>query len=178
MKRFVFILVTCSLLFSCYVGAADTAQAARKTSYLPSAKYTYSYESLFGDYTLRNDHRRLKGWNVWRSISRGKKTEFYFVKETRKGLFSLQANADDESLELQYPVKKGKKWKAFTMFGSKITYTIIATNKTVKTKAGTFHHVVQTRSSEGYTTSFAPNIGPIKITKKGYTYLELVKRKR
>ncbi|MGG0655707.1 SH3 domain-containing protein [Rummeliibacillus pycnus] len=90
--------------------------------------------------------------------------------ETSKGLYSGYKDIGIATLAIKYPVKLNSSWKGLD--GQ--TLKIVATNKTVKTKAGLFKKVVVVQDGQGKNFSYyAPQIGLIKQTFNGKTYTEL-----
>ncbi len=69
-----------------------------------------------------------------------------------------------------------KSWEAMDRLGNKKKITSI--NGTLTTPAGTFKNVVTVKSSDVYTTYYAPNIGFIKSVSNGVMMSELTSLKK
>lgn len=90
--------------------------------------------------------------------------------ETSKGLYTGYKEIGIASLAVKYPVKINKTWTGID--GQ--TLKIVAKNKTVKTKTGTYKNVVVVKAGKGKNYSYyAPYIGLIKQIQNGKTITEL-----
>ncbi|WP_438315545.1 S-layer homology domain-containing protein [Sporosarcina sp. FA9] len=120
------------------------------------------------------------GWDLWKSVDMEGDVSYTIATENSNGLFykgcENGTTCDGDSItELKYPLSVGQTWET-TMFTIG-TYTIVSTNRTVTTKAGTFHNVVEVKSNYGDLLYYAPNVGNIKTVAFGMTVLELVELK-
>ncbi|QQZ10016.1 hypothetical protein [Heyndrickxia vini] len=168
------------LVFVCMLGtfmpySISTANAASKTSYKLNTKkiYTYTYYEPNGSKTTYTEKyvKKYKGGDLW------KVSNWYEVwKEDKKGLKLGSKDPDYDAVIwdscLSYPLKKGKKWKY-----DGVTFKIVSTNKTIKTKAGTFKNSIMVDIDGASTEYYVKGIGFVySKTKSGYVK-ELVKLK-
>ncbi|OES44948.1 SH3 domain-containing protein [Domibacillus iocasae] len=126
--------------------------------------YTYKADGVISKNVYKG---KYDVWDEW-SSSDGT----FIVYENNKGLYVGWPESEYYT-ELVYPLKSGKTWK--DDFDEAITYKITGMSGTVKTSAGTFKNVVTVKSSEGYISHYAPNVGFVKGTYNGKTTSELVK---
>lgn len=108
-------------------------------------------------------------------------TDFWFLNaepdsygkmeyETANGLYTGYKEIGIASLAVKYPVKLNKTW--IGLDGQ--TLKIVANNKTVKTKEGSFKNVVVVKMGKGKNYSYyAPYIGLIKQIQNGKLITEL-----
>lgn len=150
-----------------------------KTNYAMNTRKTYSYYSPENIGSGFNTNYKAKFKNVY-SVNKTLTDFWYFNSEpdangrmeyeTSKGLYSGYKDTGIATLAIKYPVKLDSTWKGLD--GQ--TIKIVATNKTLKTKAGTFKKVVVVQDGKGKNYSYyAPQIGLIKQTFNGKTYTEL-----
>lgn len=131
-------------------------------SYLMNKTKVYTYERNDGMiYTVRYKGK-YQGWDEWIDESGTS-----IVKEDSKGLYFGWPDSEYHT-DLSYPLKVGKEWLDWD-----VKYKITSINGTLTTPAGTFKNVVTTKSGNGYTKYYAPNVGFIKATINGKTYSEL-----
>ncbi|KIL76413.1 hypothetical protein [Bacillus badius] len=114
--------------------------------------YTY-YDTQKGaqEWTYRG---AAYGWEVW-NIN-GKRG--YAYREGKDWMRLGVANSDSIFLNIKLPLKKGSYWKDDV---NGTHYRVLSVNKTVKTPAGTFRHVIEIKDSEKLYYYFAPNVGLI-----------------
>lgn len=139
--------------------------ANAKTSYIQNKDKIYTYkqgytsESEEDSQIFIDKYEKMK--NGYLLFSTGS------YKETKTGLYTADClnKCVNPAKEISYPIKLGKTWKCNSNYDSKI----IATNLTIKTKAGTFKHVVkiETYPSSGPKNHwcyyyYAPNVGLIR----------------
>ncbi|MGG0655759.1 hypothetical protein [Rummeliibacillus pycnus] len=166
----IIVIFTSILIFNRY-------DANAKTSYMLSKNNIYTYEFKFTD----EDSQEFNSTFTDKYI---KKVNGYLVfshnydayKETKNGLFHSFCTDAPEAppcsvetkplKEISYPIKVGKTWGYIDTYKKKI----IATNLTVKTKAGTFKHVIKVRLYQSanlgyedwYDEYYAPNVGLVR----------------
>lgn len=150
--------------------------------YQPDKSKTYVYE-VFGGWWNETmtyagtNYTGTHGWDLWKSVASDGEVTYTIEREDSSGYFykdcenGTTCNGDSVTY-LKYPLTKGQTWKT-TMFAPG-TYTIVATDRTVTTRAGTFHNVIEVKSEEGDLLYYAPNVGNIKSDAFGETVLELV----
>ncbi|MFK2826381.1 hypothetical protein QYG89_12020 [Bacillus sp. B190/17] len=96
------------------------------------------------------------GWEVWKvNGSNG-----YAYKENKDWMHLGAANSDFIFLNIKLPLKKGSYWKD-DIYG--IHHRVLTVNKTVKTPAGTFKHVIEIKDSKNFYYYFASNVGLILV---------------
>lgn len=127
--------------------------------------YTYKYEGKTYKHSYKGKYDQ---WDQWKTSS---SSATYLVYEDSKGLYTGYPESE-YYIDLSYPLKVGKSWTVG--YEGEGTSKIIALNGTVKTPAGTFKNVVTVKSSDGYVSYLAPNVGFIKGIYNGKTDSELV----
>ncbi len=138
----------------------------------PSLTYTY-HSKEHGKDTFKFKGER-RGWNEW--VMNGNRQYPHTEKEDQYGYHVKVGGAYSENAtDLEYPVKKGLKWRVWVGADS-YSNTIISVDKTIKIKAGTFRNVVAVKSGH-YVNYYAPNVGFILTTYKGKAMYELVRLK-
>ncbi|WP_203363380.1 SH3 domain-containing protein [Bacillus sp. REN10] len=139
----------------------------RMYSYLMDKTKVYIYKT---DGKLYKSSYRGKyyEWDKW--ISHTTK-ETFIVREDNQGLY-LGWPESEYYTEIAYPLKVGRTWD-YSYEGQE-TSKITSINGTVTTPAGTFKNVVTVKSSDGYVSYYAPNVGFIKGTANGKTTSILV----
>ncbi|MGC8230878.1 SH3 domain-containing protein [Pseudobacillus badius] len=142
------------------------SQHLRMYSFLQDKTKIYTYKSE-GKYHKTQYIGKHYGWDEWSSEDGS-----YIMKEDSKGLY-IGWPQSDYFTELSYPLKVGKQWADW-----EIRKKITSINGTLTTPAGTFKNVVTVKSSDGYTTYYAPNIGFIKSVSNGLTMSELTSLKK
>lgn len=188
MKSKLLIKVTFSviLIFSILVPFSNDLTKAAKVSYLKNTKknYTYNFYEDGKTYTetqsfiekVKDKSSAYYGFNIWGEVGFYR---FYLEKETKKGYFN---NNDEtafyipENADLVFPLNEGESWD-YDNIGTH--NTILSTNKTIKTPAGTFKNVVAVKVKDISEPNFnvvyyyAPNNGCIRIDHYGKKYMEL-----
>ncbi|WP_338751833.1 SH3 domain-containing protein [Bacillus sp. FJAT-52991] len=139
----------------------------RMYSYLMDKTKVYTYKTD-GKLYKSSYKGKYYGWDKW--ISHNTK-EAYLVGEDNKGLY-LGWPESEYYIEIAYPLKVGKTWDYG--YEGEGTSKIKSINGTVTTPAGTFKNVVTVKSSDGYISYYAPNVGFIKGMEKGKTTSILV----
>ncbi|MGX9134034.1 hypothetical protein ACWV26_06590 [Rummeliibacillus sp. JY-2-4R] len=157
------ILSFCIIFTSLAILNGNNANA--KTSYIQNKdkiytyKQKYAYDSEEDSQTLIDKYEKTK--NGYLFFSTGS------YKETKNGLYIADCvkKCVNPSKIISYPIKLGKTWKYNLDYDSKI----IATNLTIKTKAGTFKHVIKieiyppSEPKKPWSYSYyAPNVGLIR----------------
>lgn len=94
------------------------------------------------------------GWDVWTVNGRNG----YAYREDKNWMRLGVANSDFIFLNIKLPLKTGSYWRD-DLYG--IHHRVLSVNKTVKTPAGTFKHVIEIKDSENFYYYFAPNVGLI-----------------
>ncbi len=157
----------------------QSAKANTKTPYAMNTNKTYSYYSPGNKGSGFRTLYKAKFKTVFSSNKT--LTNFWYLNaepdpygrmeyETSKGLYTGNKDVGIAQLAIKYPVKLNKTWKGLD--GQ--TLKIVATNKKLKIKAGTFKNVIVVKDSKGKTYSYyAPKVGLIKQTFKGKTFTEL-----
>ncbi|MHA6261046.1 hypothetical protein ACXYMX_14260 [Sporosarcina sp. CAU 1771] len=147
---------------------------------------TYVYE-VFGSGWLETmtyagtKYTGTPGWNLWKSVDSEGDVGYSIEIENSNGYFTKNCvdattNCNGDSITyLKYPLSIGQKWDT-TMFAPG-TYTIVSLDRTVTTKAGTFHNVIEVKSNYNDILYYAPNVGTIKLVAFGETVLELIELK-
>jgi uncharacterized protein YraI len=139
-------------------------QYLRMYSYLmdKTKVYTYKFDGKTQKISYKGEY---DGWDDWISHSDG---SIFGVKEDSKGLYTGFPESEYYT-DIFYPLKVCKEWLEWD-----VKYKITSINGTLKTPAGTFKNVVTVKSSEGYTSYYAPNVGFIKGIYNGKTSSELI----
>ncbi len=138
-----------------------SSQYLRMYSYLMDKTKIYTYKSE-GEYYTSSYKGKYYGWDKWVD-----EAGTYLIKEDSKGLYFGWPESE-YFRNLAYPIKVGKTWTDW-----EIKKKITAVNGTLTTPAGTFKNVVTVKSSDGYTTYYAQNVGFIKTVSNGVTTSEL-----
>ncbi|OCA92936.1 SH3 domain-containing protein [Pseudobacillus wudalianchiensis] len=138
-----------------------SSQYVRMYSFLMDKTKIYTYKTE-GSYYKTQYVGKYRDWDKWVDNE-----GFYITKEDSKGLYTGWPNAAFFT-DLAYPLKVGMEWTDW-----EVKNKIIAINGTLKTPAGTFKNVVTVKSSDGYTTYFAQNVGFLKAVSNGVTMSEL-----
>ena len=158
-------------------------------SYLMDKTKTYVVEHNYSGYPLvveqtyaGTKYTGPPGWNLWKGVDNEGDVSYSIEMENGSGLFLAECGnekvimcSDVPLTQLEYPLSVGKQWKStLSEFGA---YTVTSTNRTVTTKAGTFHNVIEAGSQLGDVHYYAPNVGKIKLVVDGITIFELVELK-
>ncbi|MFK2824113.1 SH3 domain-containing protein [Bacillus sp. B190/17] len=139
-----------------------STQYLRMYSFLMDKTKVYTYRGEGSDY--KSQYRgKYYGWDKWND---GESS--FVIKEDSKGLYFGWPESEYFT-ELVYPLKVGKEWSEWG-----IKHKITAMNGTLTTPAGTFKNVVTVKSSDGYTSYYAQNVGLLKTVSNGVTMSELV----
>lgn len=107
-------------------------------------------------------------WDEWLMTGGGNK-EYFITFENKDRL--LTGYGMEYDTDLRYPIYKGKTY--YSDWGHR--YDVVNVGLTYKTKAGTFKQVIEVKNEYGYTTYYAPNVGPIKTVFNGVATMELLK---
>ncbi|MGX9134500.1 hypothetical protein ACWV26_08980 [Rummeliibacillus sp. JY-2-4R] len=155
------------------------ASPTKNPQYAMNTQKTYSYYSPENKGSGFNTNYKAKFQTVYPSNK--SLTNFWYINsepdaygkmeyETTKGLYTGYKDIGIATLAIKYPVKLNNSWKGLD--GQ--TFKIVATNKTVRTKAGSFKNVVVVKEGNGKNyTYYAPKIGLIKQMLNGKTITEL-----
>ena len=158
-------------------------------SYLMDKTKTYVVEHNYSAYPLiveqtyaGTKYTGPAGWNLWKGVDNEGDVSYSIEMENGSGLFLAECGnekvimcSDVPLTQLEYPLSVGQQWKStLSEFGA---YKVTSTNRTVTTKAGTFHNVIEVGSELGDVHYYAPNVGKIKLVVDGITILELVELK-
>lgn len=143
-----------------------SSQHLRMYSFLQDKTKIYTYKSE-GQYYKTQYIGKYYGWDKWSSEDGS-----YIIKEDSKGLYDGWPESEYFT-DLVYPLKVGKQWTDWD-----VKFKITAMNGTLTTPAGTFKGVVTVKSSDGYTTYYAPNVGFLKTVSNGVTMSELASLKK
>jgi hypothetical protein len=142
-------------------------------SYKKDIHRTYYYDSAdYGTLTYIYEGVKNERWNAWKVYAEGKYAETIVESENIEGYFVGWPDSEYET-RLQYPLTVGKKWEI--LYEGDPIHEITAVNKTVTTPAGTFHHVVEITTENGWTHYYAPKVGLIKSYNNGSLSQELIK---
>lgn len=117
---------------------------------------------------VRDEDEAFPEWNLWQETS-AEGTGYFLVKEDIEGLYEGYPSMDTEKL-LHYPLYNGKSWNEDGEISR-----VIAIDRTMTTKVGTFTGVTELKTSSGWTYYYAPNVGLIQSLLDGKIYGELVK---
>ncbi|MCI2256518.1 SH3 domain-containing protein [Domibacillus sp. PGB-M46] len=145
-----------------------SSQYLRMYSYLQDKTKIYTYKSEGKTYK----HSYKGKWDKWDEWVTSSSNATYLVYEDSEGLYSGFRHSE-YYIDLAYPLKVGKSW-TIGYEGEDTSSKITALNGTLKTPAGTFKNVVTVKSSDGYVSYLAPNVGFIKGVDQGKTVSELV----
>ncbi|WP_409298738.1 SH3 domain-containing protein [Peribacillus sp. SCS-26] len=141
----------------------STKYLSFKLTYLQDKNKVYVYKKS-GTYYTEYYTGKSGAWDVWTMNNE----KGFIRKEDSKGLHTGKLYSEFHT-SIQYPVKINKKW----LIGEGEYRWVSATNKTVKTAAGTFSNCLETKDQSGVTAYYAPNIGLIKVYHKGKLQTEL-----
>lgn len=149
--------------------------APRPPSYLMDTTMDYTRVMKSDGRTITNtltffEHEHINnvlsdGWKE----KNGSVSDAFYLWEDENGLYRGRKESYYVDL-LTYPLYKGKRFED----GWDSWKTIISTDLTLTTKAGTFHNVVVVKGEYGVMTYFAPNHGVIKTTQYGEVLMEVV----
>lgn len=158
----------------------DATPDVATASYLLDKSKTYTWTSYHDGRTTHSTasysneiYEEQPEWDQWKGTMNGE-TEYFLVKETEEGLYTGYPYSEYYS-DLRYPLSIGKTWNTSDEEIDFNTYTVIAMDRNVTVKAGTFKDVVQVDTSHGWTFYYAPQIGPIKSEHNGVVMSELSK---
>ena len=138
-----------------------------------SKKYTWTYHTESESITstmmhVREEDEAFPEWNLWQETSK-EGTGYFLVNEDSEGLYEGSPYMDAVQL-LYYPLYTGKSWREDGEISR-----VIAIDRTMTTKAGTFTDVTELKTSSGWTYYYAPNVGLIQSLHDGSVYGELVR---
>ncbi|WLR51300.1 copper amine oxidase N-terminal domain-containing protein [Bacillus tianshenii] len=151
-------------------------------SYLNDPTKIYVYQSMDGHYGgetwMLMFERHERGAQIWKGIFSDTTYTYYFA-EDKESLF-IGFYESDGDIAIKYPAKVGQTWTT-GYEGETSTNTIISTNATIKTPAGTFNNVVTVKDSDGYYSYYAPNVGRVatkRMTENGLATTSVLKELR
>ncbi|GEL03456.1 SH3 domain-containing protein [Rummeliibacillus stabekisii] len=164
-----------------YVKTSDLHSLAphKNTHYARNINKTYEYRTPFNKGSEFKETHKSTFQKVYadnRTV-----TNFWLHKaepdnygmmeyETTKGLFTGYKEDGIATLAIKYPIKKQQTWQG----SDGQVMKVLGTNQTVKTKDGSFKHVVMVKNGKGKNYSYyAPNIGLIKEVANGKTITEI-----
>lgn len=130
-------------------------------SYTDSMRYV-------GPYIVGPESNVPGEWDEW-LVTGGGSNDYFITFENKDRL--LTGYGMEYDTELRYPIYKGKTY--YSDWGHR--YDVLNVGLTYKTQAGTFKQVIEVKSEFGYTTYYAPNVGPIKTVSNGKPTMELIK---
>ncbi|KAB7706635.1 hypothetical protein F9802_10590 [Bacillus aerolatus] len=117
-------------------------------------KHKYTYYDAENDLENWEYSGASYGWEVWKVNG----ANGYAYTENKNWMRLGVANSDFIFLNIKLPLKTGSYWRD-DIYG--IHHRVLSVNKTVKTPAGTFKHVIEIKDSENFYYYFAPNVGLI-----------------
>lgn len=166
--RLLSLLVVLMLWFSA-VPFTQKALAASYNSYMPDPTKILRYAYYEGTSIKEFSHVQNQQY-MWKEIYSYGETDHTSTETYREDQHGLVYDDGYSVLKLVYPLQVGKTWSYVNGNGKKITCTVVALNKTVKTKAGTFQNVVEVKESDGRHRYYAKNLGLIKSENPSLVY--------
>lgn len=157
----------------------SNAKANVKTAYAMNTHKTYRYYLPLNKGSDFNTYYTAKFKTIY--APNKTLTNFWYLNsepdaygrieyDTSKGLYTGYKDIGIATLAVKYPVKLNKTWKGLEGQSLKI----VAIDKKVKTKAGTFKNVIVVKDGQEKNYSYyAPQVGLIKQSYNGKTISEL-----
>lgn len=151
--------------------------------------YTWEYQDEGKRFTSKimaatSSYDGPANWDLWTEMSENS-SGYFITLENDDGLYEVTCHyvggvvcldgPEAKYQSLQYPLYVGGKWKTSTGGEHATTHNVQSINRTLKTRAGTFDHVVEVTDSDGWTYYYARDVGIIKSLDNGKVFAELIK---